>query len=205
MPSSTSNSDTRLPEGPWFRTWILGFALFALAVGAWELCWRADGFAPSAQDDTTAWVIARLRVQADSTVFVGTSRIQTDVDPLIWQEAAGGGVAVQLGLAATPSLPVLEDLAGDESFRGLLVFGVAPLYLFDGEGGHESRAHEVLDAYDLMRTSPAKRAETWLARARGSPFVLSNPALGMPQLLRMSLTMPTETHDSTRWSRSRTS
>ena len=47
---------------------------------------------------------ARGSVTERSTVLVGTSRIQTDVDPQVWADEVGGEAPIQLGMAGTPSL-----------------------------------------------------------------------------------------------------
>lgn len=152
------------------------------ALGAWEAVARSMGYVPSARDDTMTWSAARRSVEPDSTVLVGTSRIQTDVDPQVWAEELGGAPPIQLGMAGTPSLEVLEELAHDETFRGVVVFDVVPLYLFNGDTSFTSRSREYVQAYEESRPSPAKIWEarfTLLARSR---FAFQDPALSLPVL-----------------------
>lgn len=182
MLSSTSNSDQRLPSGPWGRTWILAVVLAVGVLGAWETVARSLGYVPSARDDTMTWSAARRSVEPTSTVLIGTSRIQTDVDPQVWAEELGGEPPIQLGMAGTPSLTVLEDLAADESFRGVLVFDVVPLYLFNGDSFLESRSREYVQAYESTLSSPAKIWEAELTLITRSRFAFQDPALSLPVL-----------------------
>lgn len=182
MPSSTSSSDQRLPSGPWVRTWILAVALAVGALTGWEFVARSLGYQPSARDDTMTWAAARRSVTKRSTVLVGTSRIQTDVDPQVWADEVGGPPPVQLGMAGTPSLAVLENLAADRSFAGLVVFDVVPIYLFNGDDWYENRAREYVAAYEESLSSPAKICEAGLTLATRSRFAFQDPALSLSVL-----------------------
>ncbi len=182
MHSSTSSSDQRLPSGPWVRTWILAFALAVGALTAWEFVARSLGYQPSARDDTMTWAAARGSVTERSTVLVGTSRIQTDVDPQVWAEEVGGEAPIQLGMAGTPSLTVLENLAADRSFAGLVVFDVVPLYLFNGDACYENRAREYVAVYEETMSSPAKICEARLTLLTRGRFAFQDPALSLSVL-----------------------
>ncbi|MHC4137361.1 MAG: hypothetical protein ACYS0K_20620 [Planctomycetota bacterium] len=153
-----------------------------LAVGvlaAWETVARSLGYVPTARDDTMTWAVARRSVGPTSTVLVGTSRIQTDVDPQVWAEELGGEPPIQLALAGTPSLTVLENLAADTSFAGLLVLDVVPLYLFNGDTCFESRSREYVQAYESTLASPAKIWEARLTLMTRSRFAFQDPALSL--------------------------
>jgi len=149
---------------------------------AWETVARSLGFAPSARDDTMTWAAARRSVGPTSTVLVGTSRIQTDVDPQVWGEELGEEPPIQLGLAGTPSLTVLENLAADTSFAGVLVLDVVPVYLFNGDSCFESRSREYVQAYESTLASPAKIWEARLTLMTRNRFAFQDPALSLSVL-----------------------
>jgi len=180
--SSTSSSDQRLPSGPWVRTWTLAVVLAVGVLAAWETVARSLGHVPSARDDTMTWSAARRSVGPTSTVLVGTSRIQTNVDPQVWADELGGEPPIQLGMAGTPSLTVLENLAADGSFRGVLVFDVVPLYLLNGDACFENRSREYVQAYESTLDSPAKIWEERLTLATRSRFAFQDPALSLSVL-----------------------
>lgn len=129
MPSSTSNSDlefTRVvPARPW-QGIVTSVALLSLAATvAWEFHARTNGYAPSLNDTPDLWAEQRAKVQPDSLVLAGTSRMlfNADLDVL---EAAFGRRPVQLALAGSSPYPVLADLAADENFRGTLILDIVP-------------------------------------------------------------------------------
>jgi len=183
--SSTSSSDQRVPSGPWVRTWILAVLLAVGVLGAWETVARSLGHVPSARDDTMTWAAARRSVGPDSTVLVGTSRIQTDVDPQVWAEEMGGEPPIQLGMAGTPSLTVLENLAADTSFAGVLVLDVVPLYLFNEDASFESRSREYVQAYESTLKSPGKIWEARFTLMTRSRFAFQDPALSLSVLVAL--------------------
>ncbi|MHC4817445.1 MAG: hypothetical protein ACYTF8_05280 [Planctomycetota bacterium] len=154
-------------------------------LAAWETVARSLGYVPSARDDTMTWAAARRSVGPSSTVLVGTSRIQTDVDPQVWAEELGGEPPIQLGMAGTPSLTVLENLAADSSFRGVLVLDVVPLYLFNGDACFENRSREYVQAYESTLASPARIWEARLTLMMRSRFAFQHPALSLSVLVAL--------------------
>ncbi|HSG82887.1 MAG TPA: hypothetical protein VLC48_11585 [Gemmatimonadota bacterium] len=183
MPSSTSSSDERRPKGPWLRTWLLAVALAVIALAGWEACWRAYGFRPSVPDESAAWSIVRSQVGRGSVVSVGTSRIQTDLDPRAWADVWGGSVPRQLAIAGTSPLPVLEDLAADSTFAGLVLFDFIPVVVFEATGAWKATAREWLDDHRLRSRSPSRRIEARLSTWVQSRLALRNPALAPRTLL----------------------
>ena len=88
MHSSISSSNDRLPAGLWIRSWVLALAMTIAFLGSWEGMWRLRGFVPSMDAvEVDAWIVARRKVRADSTVLLGTSRLQSAVDPHEWASA----------------------------------------------------------------------------------------------------------------------
>jgi hypothetical protein len=148
MPSSISNSDSWRIEppasgAPYERpTPVLQFGLasvvavivFAGALTAWELHWRAYGSVPSIQNSDGLWAIQRRRIdhgEGNATVLAGASRVLFDIDLDTWQRVAGER-PIQLALEGTSPMFLLQDLASDPKFTGRLIVGIAPDVFFTG-------------------------------------------------------------------------
>lgn len=183
MRSSTSSSDDRFPGGNWGRTWLLAAVLVAAAFAMGELLWRSQGFRASVPDREEAWAVERDRLRPDSLVLVGTSRLQAAIDPEIWAGSGDGRWPLQLSIAGGSPLPVLEDLAGEERFRGVAVVDVVPSLLFGGEQPLQE-ARERVAAYPKLASSPGRMLEARIRIAlaealvslRMSPFEFANRA-----------------------------
>jgi hypothetical protein len=161
--SSTSNSDARRPADAWRRTWLLAALLCVAVLGLWEWTLRDLGFTPIVRNDPRAWRVARARVTPEGTVLLGTSRIQSAVDPAAWAEAwPESGVPVQLAVAGGSPLPVLDELAADPSFRGLAVVELLPRMVFDASGDSERDSVRMLAGWHGEYGRPAEMAESLL-------------------------------------------
>jgi len=130
MPSSTSLFDTRwVPAQRWGRILLSMLALEVVLVASWEVFWRHHDFIPGDYEDTPAvWELQRERATGAATVLIGSSRMWEDVDLGAWQQVTGVR-PVQLAIAGRNPQPVLDDLAADPLFHGLVVCEVTP-YLF---------------------------------------------------------------------------
>jgi hypothetical protein len=124
VPSSTFSSEPRkVPAGPWGATWLIAIAI-AIA-GTWQLerVTRASGQRPSVVDDTFLWSLARRGVDDDPRIvaFLGASRMALGYVPEAFAEAAPDLRGVQLSISDYLPFEVFEDLASDETFRGVAV------------------------------------------------------------------------------------
>jgi hypothetical protein len=174
VPSSTSSSDlpTRLS---WGRSCALAAALTLVALGAWELSWRARGFEPSLENTTELWARERSRLQPDSVVLAGASRIQAAVSPTLLGQLLERAV-VQLAIPGAPPLPLLEQLAAESEFHGLVFIDLVPRIAFDASGRRELRIDDYLRAHEELR-SPAKRVELQLRLWATAALASRSPAL----------------------------
>jgi hypothetical protein len=145
MPSSISNSDSELPmplptattpdqrsdhglirpipPQPWTRLAGLTVALLVVAVIGWEVACRQMGYERSFEDSPGLWAEQRRAVRPDSVVIIGASRALFDVN-LDTFESGFGRRPIQLALVGSSPYPILDDLANDESFRGVVICGV---------------------------------------------------------------------------------
>ncbi len=133
MPSSTSNFERVIPALPWRGITVAVAVAVFVAVAAWEVYVRSLGYEPTLNDTSDLWAEARRRVQAESIVLVGDSRIwfDSDLDEL---ERGLGKRPVQLGLAGGCAYPVLADLAKDQHFHGTIICSVVPGLFFAPPG-----------------------------------------------------------------------
>jgi hypothetical protein len=84
------------------------------------------------------WVKERARSEGAAVAIVGDSRILFDTDLSRFQ-ALTGVAPVQLAIHGTSALTLLEDVADNPNFRGLLIVGLADTMFFqpfDGYGGY---------------------------------------------------------------------
>lgn len=128
----TSKYDRALPGKSLGRAALLGFVVMLALMAGWEAFWRANDAVPSYRNSEGLWAIQRRRIdngEGDKTVFVGSSRIYFNTQLDVWEEKAGER-PIQLALEGTTPTPILEELADDEDFTGLLVVGIAPDVFF---------------------------------------------------------------------------
>jgi len=149
-----------IPEQPWGRMIVAALVLFLALMAAWEWHWRAFGVETGHYRNSDGlWAMQRRRIdrgEGDATVIVGSSRVLFDVRLATWERLAGKR-PIQLSLEGTSALPMLEDLAADDDFRGKVLVGVTPPLFFTGRairGDAVKYAHE---------ESPSQRAGQWLS------------------------------------------
>ena len=156
MHSSTSNSDFArvIPDVPW-RAVLTATALLTLtATAGWELAARSMGYGPSIDDNADLWAEQRSRVQPDSLVLVGTSRMLFNAD-LDVMEQAFGKRPVQLALAGSSPFPILENLAQDVNFHGTVILDIVPAMFLAPAGPPMEVSQKALQRY--RDWTPAQR------------------------------------------------
>ncbi len=150
---------------------LLMLALVVLAVLAWEIHLRQNGYDLSYFDDPALWSHKRDMVYEDpakATVFIGSSRIKFDLDIDYWEKNTGNH-AIQLAAVGSTPIPILEHLAADENFKGRLVVDVTEGLFFSSDPGNAYRPIENM-AYYKDRT-PAQRAGFYINYLLESVFV----------------------------------
>ncbi len=130
-----------IPAVPWKRVLSVTIVISLLLMLAWEIEMRRLGLRAGDLDDGRGqWAVERRKVDAgprDSLVIIGDSRILFDTDLDTWQKLTGRR-PIQLALMGANALPVLDDLAGDEHFAGVLVIGTAEFSYFSHAGSAAS-------------------------------------------------------------------
>jgi hypothetical protein len=114
----------------------VGWVALVVAMGllaAVELGMRRLGFQPSVKDTPELWSLVRARASEgdeNTVVLLGSSRFQGGLVLDELSRALGGARVLQLAIGGSSSLPVLEDLAEDEGFRGRVLCEVSPTFFF---------------------------------------------------------------------------
>ncbi|MEA3078688.1 MAG: hypothetical protein QOF05_96 [Sphingomonadales bacterium] len=134
-----------IPRQPWGRI-ALGVTLtLVLGVGALEVNARRIGLHAGDLDNSEVeWVKERARSEGAPVAIVGDSRILFDTN-LNRFEALTGVRPVQLAIHGTSALTLLEDVASNPNFHGLLIVGMADTMFFqpfDGYGGYVRRRND---------------------------------------------------------------
>jgi len=185
MPSSTSNSDQRLPRGRWGASWILTILLVGAFVATFEKKFRQLGHRPELQDNERLWSLERSKVRSNDRqqwVLLGSSRMQCDVDPAMLSQLRGAEV-LQLAVQGSSFLPVLADLAEHEQFSGVVVCEVLPGLLSETALVNDVDRQAEYVRYYRNRSGDAL-IEARLEAFVGSRFLLDEPQLGPGALLR---------------------
>lgn len=128
-----------IPKQPWGRI-AIGVALtLVLGVSALEVNARRIGLHAGDLDNSEIeWVKERARSEQADVAIVGDSRILFDTN-LDRFERLTGERPVQLAIHGTSALTLLEDVADNPNFHGLLIVGLADTMFFqpfDGYGGY---------------------------------------------------------------------
>lgn len=136
MRSSTFSSSQTPASGALGRVgWVALLVAGVLLAGA-EWGWRRRGFQPGVKDTPELWSLTRAQASAEDgrgVVLLGSSRFQGGLVPEELSKALGGVRVLQLSINGSSSLPLLEDVAGDERFRGLVLCEVSPTLFFSVE------------------------------------------------------------------------
>ncbi|HKX89541.1 MAG TPA: hypothetical protein VJM13_10050 [Sphingopyxis sp.] len=140
-----------VPSQPWGRIMLGVAAALIVGVAALETTARvlAGLHAGDLDNSEVTWTEEKLRSAGAAAAIVGDSRILFDTD-LDRFEALTGVRPVQLSIHGTSALTLLEDVAANPDFKGLLVVGLADTMFFqpfDGYGGYVHKFDEFRSPY----------------------------------------------------------
>ena len=197
MPSSISSSEGHdlsgsLPERPWPGMALAVLLLVAAGFGAWEWRVRAQGYVPTYNDNANLWASRRALAagaERDQIVFVGASRTLFDMDLALFQEATGGPLPIQIATVGSSPVPILTDLAEDESYAGSTTVGIAPGLAAAGAGPPVASPARYVKHY--QNWSPSDRFELPLSLWLQDRLALINQDdLNLPKLIENGLDLP---------------
>jgi hypothetical protein len=163
-----------IPHQPWRTMALIVAVLVILFTCLWEWRMRALELIPGdlgASHD--AW--AEMRKQVDKrdvpVVIVGDSRILVDTD--LDRAAQLTGVRpLQLAIAGGSGLPILENIADDPHFKGLVIVGMAETAYFDPQFA-VVRPNKALALSHWE--SPSKRGSFLIERFISPGFAMLDP------------------------------
>ena len=127
-------------------TLVVGVA--ALEVNARE---NVGLHAGDLDNSEVTWTNEKLRSAGAAAAIVGDSRILFDTD-LDRFEALTGVRPIQLAIHGTSALTLLEDVAANPDFKGVLIVGLADTMFFqpfDGYGGYVKKFDEYRAPYKI--------------------------------------------------------
>jgi hypothetical protein len=142
-----------IPAQPW--GWIIIAVAVALVAGVAAIevnaRYTVGLHAGDLDNSEVAWTNEKLRAAGAPAAIVGDSRILFDTD-LDRFEALTGVRPIQLAIHGTSALTLLENMADDADFKGLLIVGLADTMFFqpfDGYGNYVHRFDEFRAPYKI--------------------------------------------------------
>lgn len=151
---------------------MLMAVIVVAAVLCWEIYLRNSGVRIAYDNAPPLWSDKRAMVYEPSdksVVFIGSSRIQYDLDIPTWERITGTH-AIQLAFEGSSPRPVLEDLGNDPNFKGRLIVDITEGLFFSNAPHHVENPIKNLKYYH-DRTL-AQQASFKLNRVLESQFVL---------------------------------
>ena len=149
-----------IPDQPWGKLALVVAGVLLAGTAALEWNARRIGLHAGDLDNSqTDWANERARSAGAAVAIVGDSRILFDTD-LDRFEALTGERPIQLAIHGTSALTLLQDVAANPKFTGLLIVGMADTMFFqpfDGYGKYIKQRAQF--------ESPAKRASAVLDNA----------------------------------------
>ena len=140
MPSSTSSFEhfdcaaRRAPDVPWGKVFLLVSALSLLGLAALEMTWAHLELKTSFVNDESLWQYELDRMKDShetgydrSIMLIGSSRIQNGIDPAVIEDRLDVEV-YNLSISGTSSLSLLEYVANETDYNGLVVVEFWPLH-----------------------------------------------------------------------------
>lgn len=173
-----SSSNDRLPALPYGKIWLLVAISTVTFFYSWNEFWNAKKVPSLPRDDAKLWSYHRRQVSrhdGQAVVLIGSSRMQTGLYLDKFAELTGTR-PVQLAIAGQSPLPVLQDLAEDESFRGTVISDFAELLIYRGElwSNTTQVANEWIKVYRESKTS-----DDFEFRLRGyTRYLVADPTYG---------------------------
>ena len=142
-----------IPSQPWGRIMIGVLVALVAGTGALEVNARKNFglHAGDLDNSEVTWTNEKLRAAGAPAAIVGDSRILFDTD-LDRFEALTGVRPIQLAIHGTSALTLLENMADDKDFKGVLIVGLADTMFFqpfDGYGGYVKKFAEYRAPYKI--------------------------------------------------------
>lgn len=191
---SSSNANQRLPVGHWLTTWLMTLIICVTTVLGWEWYCRAIGFtANGVADNDDLWLQARKRastVGKDGVIMIGASRIQLGINTDIMSHYTKTR-PVQLAIDGSQFMPVLENLAADDSITGTVIVDLEMDKVVSTTRDSDQRTLQLIQTYNKYKNvSPygaMQTLEDWLTTKFNSFFAFRITGANPQMLLTRQL------------------
>ena len=178
MHTFTFSSNDRLPDSPFKKIWLLIFISLVLFIVVWDGFWISRKIGPLPKDDAKLWSYHRKRVVSlgkKAVVLIGSSRMQMGLDQGKFTQLTGKKT-IQLAVAGESPIPVLQNLAEDDSFNGTIISDFSEYLIYERETNSNS-THVVDEWVKEYKESKSSDDLEFMLRGYGR-YVLANPTLG---------------------------
>jgi hypothetical protein len=150
VPSFISNSN----NANWGKCWALALVIALCVLVSLELFWRLNGHKPAVVDDQRLWSLERNKIgkSKKEIVLLGSSRMETDISMETLRKLAAHYNIVNLSIDGTCANAVLRDIAGDKSFKGVVIMETTSECLMFGDDvglSQQSYPHYYHNMYNL--------------------------------------------------------
>ncbi|MCH2359766.1 MAG: hypothetical protein MK329_01845 [Pirellulales bacterium] len=182
------------PDTRWNRILIMVLCLTGIGCGVVEAIARSRGYEPTYPRIDDMWISRWLELDQspdDRTVFLGTSRTKFGLRLDEWEKVTGRR-PLMLAWPGSHAQPVLHELAEHESYKGTVILGVAPPYLFNNKEIPWAKwIYKILDKKDIAHISLSYHLSKWGRDFLLTNFRFVNPAGFSPvELCRLSFPIP---------------
>jgi hypothetical protein len=182
---------SEVPQLPWARVIFLALVLLACSIAGLDLFLRSEGFFPSVPDTVDLWRFWRQCIRKHShrsIVFLGTSRIRSDIAMDVVARGLPAFRPVQLGVVGNKSpIGTLECIAKDDSFCGVIICELAAPFVNRWRWAEQRDYYETPSGSDFNRVVHAVLCDN---------MVVLYPRFSIAPLIKAVLTR--------RWPRHRT-
>ncbi|PCJ57482.1 MAG: hypothetical protein COA79_15740 [Planctomycetota bacterium] len=124
MHSSTSNSSplARAPKSRSMATIIIAIFIAIIFVGTSEIFWRQKNHVSFYTDSSARWSKVRDSIYKDNTVvLLGASRMHVGFSHDTFNKTFSNYHLANLATDGSNFIPILENLANDENFKGIIL------------------------------------------------------------------------------------
>ena len=171
-----------IPARPWRAIALAAALVMVLCVAAWEVWARGYGLRTAdIGDSAQKWAEMRSSVRPDDLVIVGDSRILFDTDLAHFQRLTGV-TPKQLAIHGTNGRNLLENIAADPAYRGLLLVGMADTSYFRPVKAGAGVGAPWIDGYERNR-EPSQVTGLYLDRWLQQLFAFLDEDMRFSRLL----------------------
>ena len=148
MANERTDAFVRHPTDGHRRDLVLVVALLVVTLASLDLMLQRLGVQPSFGNEPGPWAVERERaLDPAAFVLVGSPRFQLALDPAEIQKRLPNHTVSNLSVLGQSPLPVLEDLAHDPKFRGVVLFEFHPWRMYTRDDADIEKSRRFVDAY----------------------------------------------------------